>query len=485
MVVVILVALLSIVDGVDYFVDNHTNCNNVYDAVPLIGHSTGYVTYLGIFDNVNDCINDCISRSNNTNRCLTYTYYNKYHNNNNSTSYAKQCYARFNYPLWLPYTQNQQNVDCGQIIWDCSSNLDCSLNGKCLNNGTCECNKGWKGYRCNQLSLLPANKISGYHLPNTSSWGGCILGDPQNKNMYHMFLSEFVNNCGLSTWTTNSQIVHATSTNGYNSQYTQKDVIDTPFSHEPSCAFAPNTNEYVIYYTYYNWSAHANSNYNSPCDECQGGVSLRCHGPTPYPLYLTAMRYASSMNGPWSELIPILNAQESNPTYGRSADSNLAGVILKNGTLIGMVRDGWTTTGMSNIHLIIADNWKDNKTYNAQWDQMLFPELTNEGTEDPFLYRDCNGNFHALFHNKQPLNDIGLDGTHAFSINGIDWIYGGFTYGNFVEFNDGTNFTFFTRERPHIIMDSKDNCTPIALTNGVERSQHNDSSYTLVQPIDH
>ena len=44
--------------------------------------------------------------------------------------------------------------------------------------------------------------------PNISSWGGHVLrGD---DGVYHLWVSEFVNGCGLSAWLSNSHVVHAT-----------------------------------------------------------------------------------------------------------------------------------------------------------------------------------------------------------------------------------------------------------------------------------
>ena len=104
---------------------------------------------------------------------------------------------------------------------------------------------------------------------------------------------------------------------------------------------------------------------------------------------------------------------------------------------------------------------------------------------DPFVYRDCDGGFHAIFHNMEPQDDETYCGGHAFSVDGVNWIYAGVTYSNTVEFTDGTTFTFGSRERPHLIFDD-DGCTPVALTNGATYGgQYGDASYTLLQPIAH
>lgn len=59
------------------------------------------------------------------------------------------------------------------------------------------------------------------------------------------------------------------------------------------------------------------------------------------------------------------------------------------------------------------------------------------GTEDPFVYKDKNNNFHAVFHHMYGLNLEDFDyccvdttGGHAFSENGINWTYTGVAWGN-------------------------------------------------------
>ena len=60
-------------------------------------------------------------------------------------------------------------------------------------------------------------------------------------------------------------------------------------------------------------------------------------------------------------------------------DDNFDGIILKNGSLIGMSRY-WDSNGCSAQHLVTADNWKLNGTY-KEHDEYLFPELQGMCTE--------------------------------------------------------------------------------------------------------
>ena len=96
----------------------------------------------------------------------------------------------------------------------CETDIDCSLKGLCTNR-QCSCDPAWTGDHCQLLNLLPASLSAGpgFHGPGTghdgtSSWGGSVV---HQGDTWHMFASEFVGGCGLSSWGGNSQIVHAVS----------------------------------------------------------------------------------------------------------------------------------------------------------------------------------------------------------------------------------------------------------------------------------
>ena len=78
--------------------------------------------------------------------------------------------------------------------------------------------------------------------------------------------------------------------------------------------------------------------------------------------------------------------------------------------------------------------------------------------EDPYLYTDTEGSYHALFHAFTPRTAVtkgegGLvfPGSHAFSLDGRAWVYTGAAYSNRVVFTDGTATLLARRERPHLV----------------------------------
>jgi hypothetical protein len=93
---------------------------------------------------------------------------------------------------------------------------------------------------------------------------------------------------------------------------------------------------------------------------------------------------------------------------------------------------------------------------------------------DPFLWRDINGSFHSVFHcrNWYP-GPSGDAGGHAFSADGVHWELAPEPAWNLtVMHTDGSNTTFFHRERPQVYIDP-DTQAPTALVNAVSLANAN------------
>jgi hypothetical protein len=174
-------------------------------------------------------------------------------------------------------------------------------------------------------------------------------------------------------------------------------------------------------------------------------------------------------------------------------DTNLAPVILQNGSLVGIWRT-WGDASCPHVrggscpHLVTAGHWKNASSYVFHADA-LFPELGTRGSEDPALYLDARGHFHALFHNMDPCPDYPcpeVAGGHAFSVDGLSWNYSGVAYNSTGFYTDGTPFSFLRRERPHPVM-AEDGFTIVALTTGVNyhdgSTAHGDATFTFLQPV--
>mmetsp|Transcript_35300 Transcript_35300/g.59832 ORF Transcript_35300/g.59832 Transcript_35300/m.59832 type:complete len:503 (+) Transcript_35300:16-1524(+) len=458
-------------------------------AVP--NGNTSTIKYLGSFDDADSCEKACINM--NDERCWSYTYY---HDDGSNFTFAAQCFG-LTAPRFSPTPEN--NSFTGVVAWNCRDDSDCSFNGVCSSDGVCECNAAWSGNRCEMLNLLPDERNSGYRGvddgKNTSSWGGAVLKG--EDGLYHMWAAEMTEHCGIGAWAQNSRIIRATSkTPG--GAYERDQVVFDVFSHEPEVVQGPN-GEYVMFYTAQIRSEHGD------CNCCQEGVS-KCDGstgPNDCPSKHTLrdndpsyMAYALKPEGPWS------SPQQLWPEY-EGADTNFAPVILPNGTIVAIWRT-WESVRGSRCYLAIGENWNDTSTY-QQFEVELFPDLGAAGTEDPFLYIDAKGRFHAVFHHMYGTDTLDhwwllAEGGHAFSEDGINWTYTGVAWGdpldrkrgNVVTYKDGSTFRFTRRERPHLILDEHGNPTHLitAAQYGTgkiptEVGDNGDASYTMIQEIAH
>ena len=200
----------------------------------------------------------------------------------------------------------------------------------------------------------------------------------------------------------------------------------------------------------------------------------------------TYMSHSKSPWGPWSKPERLFDAQ-GNET---NMDTNLAVVILGNGSVVGIGRTGGKPTGIV-AHLVTASDWRDPSSYSGKWTEMLFPDtkiLDNAGVEDPFVYLDARGVYHAVFHNQIEADDEKLCGGHAYSVDGAQWTFTGTSWGNKVEWIGGGSYSFSRRERPHLAFDRALNV--VALTTGVQYGEGSpiaksgqDACYTLLQPV--
>ena len=76
----------------------------------------------------------------------------------------------------------------------------------------------------------------------TSSWKGSVAKG--EDGLWHMWLSELTEHCGIDSWIQNSRIVHATSTSPTGT-YTRKDVVFNIYATEPHVVRGPK-GEYVM-----------------------------------------------------------------------------------------------------------------------------------------------------------------------------------------------------------------------------------------------
>ena len=400
----------------------------------------------------------------------------------------------------------------------CTNAMDCSLNGVCSSSssGHCVCDAAWSGARCETLELRPTAVRSGLSLPNTSFWGGSVLASSSSSSSssasasYTMFASEMLSHCGINAWRTNSHIVQATAS-APEGPYTKTKTggggggeVWPAFSHEPTVVRAPTGESVMFFLMSHNSSlprlctaCTSGATPDGPCDNTTRPADPNTHDPTwmSFTKSLNSSGRSSSSGNRfhgWSK--PVVVLQDPQPI-----DSNLAPVILDDGSLVGMIRT-WPDGSVegSTIALVTATNWRDPRTYTQEKDALFPADLIKAvGLEDPNLYLDENGDCHAMFHSMmgspmgdpRHVDDQRACGAHAFAkkescATSKGWRFGGEAYGNTVEYVDGTRRTFARRERPHVLTTHPRGGAVTHLTNGaVLGGERGDACETIIQPV--
>eukprot|EP00038_Savillea_parva_P012233 m.203187 g.203187 ORF g.203187 m.203187 type:complete len:465 (-) comp22037_c0_seq1:133-1527(-) len=387
----------------------------------------------------------------------------------------------------------------------------CSYNGRAVGGGgACVCAPQWRGAQCDTLVLEPADRMGGFHSPhapdatNTSSWGGSILHDA-TTGLWHMYSAEMDGDCGIGSWSSNSQVVHATAPH-FTGPYSKRDVVATRFAHEPNAVRSPD-GDWVIYMTMRHPPIY-------PLNNCSNGQDYSTHTPPArFPSHGvvqedivpqdTYMIHSKSPDGPWSEPVRVLRANTSK-WDGRTVliDTNLAVTITPSGGAVGIWRKCENTPGTvceneccTFPHLLTATNWRDPSTYVAHGDVRIFPDVVPFGAEDPMVWTEANPDnasqeiIKAILHDEQGPSRNTAIGRYAFSDDGgATWTYASHdAYNGTVVWTDGSVTDLYRRERPHMVVDSVSGA-PLAVSNGVQECfntgpcpTYNDRSWTLVQ----
>jgi hypothetical protein len=296
-----------------------------------------------------------------------------------------------------------------------------------------------------------------------------------------MYAAEFENKCGISHWSPNSAIVHATSTTGPAGPYSRKDVVVVPFAHNPKVVRAPD-GTWLMYTIGVQLPASQLFNCSGP-DEEVAAASPPPPGRNPENRESNITLFTSkSLEGPWTRYGTVLG-----PDYQGTWDedtSNPSPWVLANGTVLLMYRGCIVfQPGCNGEYMGVASapSWK------GPYTRLLpTPILPKVYAEDPSLWQDKRGNFHFLMHY---IPDNQLVARHAFSRSFLGpWALHekSIPYNSTVQFTDGTVTTYEKRERPHIVWDAQMN--PAWLVTGVvtPSGQHGyaGKSFTLVQQID-
>ena len=215
-------------------------------------------------------------------------------------------------PALLPATYTTMAISVDSLVamlfllplaTACSTDSDCSLNGLCKN-GACACDAEWIGDRCDLLNLLPTIPGHGYRPVNGSSWGGSLIRGADGQ--IHMFAAHMTEHCGLLSWETNSEVVHAVAPSplGPFTVPAEQPTVIHRFAHNPTV----HQNTQGRYLLYHIGCGATPTGPCAACRHCTNGTTPaapdragfvaasgeNCNGP-----HWTGLRSSASLNGPW------------------------------------------------------------------------------------------------------------------------------------------------------------------------------------------
>ncbi|KAH7081559.1 hypothetical protein BKA63DRAFT_589131 [Paraphoma chrysanthemicola] len=355
------------------------------------------------------------------------------------------------------------------LIASCTTDDDCSLNGFCISSSsTCTCDPGWTGADCGVLSLSPATRGTGYNYTtytdpayyNTrgnSSWGGQIVQDRHNASLFHLLVDQFSHGCGLSGWRPTSFVARAESTAGPQGPYHWVQNVSSTFRHNTYVHWSPADAGYLL------WTIGV---------DVSDPLSCKSVSKDSWPNNISVAA-AQDIRGPWSPWKITVNGTNPAPWPLWSQDNQTSAIALVAEDLRIFTAEKWD----AGYKLVNTAPW-NTTDYSPTW------------AEDPFVWRDKRGHWHALAHwmidivekNGTKYPRVGahmysrtLEGKWNFKLQEA--------FSSKVEFTDGNVETFNRRERPKLFFSEDGEVTPLYLVTGVQKLGTTTTSYTLIQPV--
>jgi hypothetical protein len=376
----------------------------------------------------------------------------------------------------------------------CLSDLDCNMAGVCdTATGACACDQGWTGAACARIDFAPEaapchggglclnrtelqDEAVAYSSAFTSSWGGDVVVDDDGD--WHMFAAAFQNETTLSSWLTQSRIVHAVSASGPLGPYVPRGIVlaprepngtfnehgpwDETTQHNPAVQYDPLSKTYLLYYM----GSNGISTKATPTKgACPSNHSF-CH-------QRVGLATAKHPNGPWKRANggnPIL---EPGPrgSWDDIFTTNPTPYIFPNGSalLIYKARSFENINTMS-TGVAFAEHWS------GPYTRITSEPIDLPGTcEDAGIYHSKNmgGVFRMVLH-------CACSYQAVWSLDGVTWN----KTAPEVEWCDvGGGVVVSRRERPKWAVDRKGRV--LALLTGVVPGKqiHDGDSFTMAQAV--
>jgi len=324
------------------------------------------------------------------------------------------------------------------------------------------CDPGFSGPSCATLTPLASPVAGALGDAQASYWDGSAMEDAAGS--WHLFASRFVNGCGLSSWTTNSECVHAVAA-GPLGPFQVDSVVTPAFCHNPVIRRADDG-------TYLLYSIGAPVDPSALVTNCQGGVTLETLPSTSNPSTCAIrVQSAPSLTGPWQAAITFTSSGSiplcpTNPAPVIEGDASVA-----------LYFRAYQAGGDAGVTELLfgteAPAWSGPYALGA-----LRPLFERQG-EDPFVWRSSDGSLRVLFNDKftSPTEVGGL----AIGGDSGGWSFSGDVYGLDIPLQNGTTLHAARRERPSIAW-TADGAGAVLYT-GVVPSSDSDRSYVMATPL--
>ena len=367
----------------------------------------------------------------------------------------------------------------------CATDFDCNLAGECDQHRarTCYCDAAWTGSRCQYLDGKPNRGTAALRQAHSSSWGGRPVVESQAtpsppKTLVHGFFSVLGGSCGMNLWDNVSFIAHTTSDspNGAGPHVVADVAIPTFASCVDHVTLNDTQTGEELYVLFHNGDGQprACSVETPDCSQKPIGWIADCSGPgtanngttpdanvTAYPaspppvgfIPSNGVHVSNDPAGPWQPPVP-------GAVLGYPYCDCPAVHALRNGSVVvwcQAIEFNYTSvnTTISIPQLFINQGWGTpfearNVSVNIP---IKFSEIASRYKQvlrfdEPTLWVDKRGNWHALMHNGDgfyPCGDnrssigalfrdnnpfpIGCT-AHFFSSDGLNWY--GFVMAHFV-----------------------------------------------------
>ena len=262
---------------------------------------------------------------------------------------------------------------------------------------------------------------------SATTWGGSVVADPESTGStgtYHMWASTFVGPCGLSSWETNSRVVHAVSTAGPGGPYRVEDLAVPSYAHNPEVVWHPSERLYLLFTL-----GHPNASAPLACDAASKRPNGTWGGKGAPPWLSDVSLYTSrSASGPWEIALnasaggaPLVVARGLNANPTAWVDPHTGEVTLLYGRFDAAHRRVYSVKTSKNA----AGPWEEQG--DLPMDVLAPPKHCSQNTssphyrcscdnEDPFLYRESEEprRWVLLFHQYErcppSLNENAVEG---------------------------------------------------------------------------